>query len=77
MTTNGNPKVSPATATADAQVDLQACKLYEAECALHTARQAHVDEWIAAAAERLHLVVVAYLAAVAAQKKATQIPTSG
>jgi hypothetical protein len=29
-------------------------RVYDAECALHAARQSHVDAWIAAAAEHLH-----------------------
>jgi hypothetical protein len=36
--------------------------LYDAECALHAARQTHIDEWILAASERLHVAVAAYLA---------------
>jgi len=39
-------------------------RLYDAETALHTAHTTHVDEWIAAAADRLHDAVEAYLAAV-------------
>jgi hypothetical protein len=37
--------------------------LYEAECALHAARQSHVDAWIAAAGDRLHEALVEHLAA--------------
>ena len=44
-----------------------ATRLYDAEVALHHARQTHVDEWISAASERLHTAVEAYLAAVTAQ----------
>ena len=37
----------------------RACRaLYDAECALHAARQSHVPQWIAAAAERLHTAVL-------------------
>jgi dsDNA-binding SOS-regulon protein len=39
--------------------------LYDAEVALHDARQTHVDQWIAAAQDHLHLAVAAHSAAVA------------
>lgn len=42
--------------------------LYEAECALHTARQSGVDSWISAAYDHLHSVVVEYEAALAAAR---------
>jgi hypothetical protein len=45
------------------QVQTAACRLYDAETALHAARQTHVDVWIAAAGDRLHDAVSAYLAA--------------
>jgi hypothetical protein len=45
---------------------------YDAECALHAARQSHVDPWIAAAADRLHEAVQAHIAAEAALAHATQ-----
>ena len=35
-------------------------RLYEAEVALHIARQTRADRWIAAASEKLHAAVVAY-----------------
>jgi hypothetical protein len=38
-------------------------RLYDAETALHAARQTHIDAWIAAAGDRLHDAVSAYLAA--------------
>jgi hypothetical protein len=37
--------------------------LYQAELAVHDAHQTHVDEWIAAAHDRLHLAVGRYEAA--------------
>ena len=37
--------------------------LYRAEIAVHDAHQTHVDEWIAAANDRLHIAVARYLAA--------------
>lgn len=38
-----------------------AAHLYDAECALHNAHQAHVDAWITAANQKLHEAVSAYL----------------
>jgi hypothetical protein len=38
-------------------------RLYDAEVALHIARQTGVDEWVSAAADRLHDAVVAYRSA--------------
>jgi hypothetical protein len=35
-------------------------QLYEAECALHDARQTDVDSWIAAASAHLHRAIVQY-----------------
>ena len=39
-------------------------RLYDAEVALHIARQTGVDAWIRAAADRLHEAVVAHTDAV-------------
>jgi hypothetical protein len=47
----------------DAWVRAAAAHVYDAECALHAARQAHVDAWIAAAADRLHAAIVVHLSA--------------
>ena len=44
------------------RVQAAACRLYDAECALHSAHQAHDDHWIAAASDKLHEAIVAYLA---------------
>lgn len=52
--------------TDDPRVALTARHLYDAECALHDAHQSHVDEWIAAASEHLHIALVEHLAAEAA-----------
>ena len=41
-----------------------AARLYDAETALHAARQTHVDEWITAAYNRLHDAVEAHRVAV-------------
>lgn len=37
------------------------CHVYDAECALSAARATGIDEWIAAAAEKLHQALVEYL----------------
>lgn len=39
--------------------------LYQAEIALHDAHQTHVDQWIGAAHDRLHIAVARYEAAAA------------
>jgi hypothetical protein len=44
-----------------------ALHLHDAECALHAARQAHVDAWIAAANDKLHQALAEYLTAIAAR----------
>lgn len=38
--------------------DAAAREVYDCECALHAARQAQVDAWIAAAADKLHAAIV-------------------
>jgi hypothetical protein len=53
---------------ADTDAATAARCLHRAEQALHDAHTTHVDEWISAAADRLHDAVEAYLAAVAAQR---------
>jgi hypothetical protein len=45
--------------------DVAARALYDAELALHVARQTRVDEWIRAAGDRLHTAVLRYEAATA------------
>lgn len=58
--------MSATTPNAIAGADLlqaAAHRLYDAETALHAARQTHIDAWIAAAGDRLHDAVSAYLAA--------------
>jgi hypothetical protein len=47
------------------RVDVAARRLYDAEVALHIARQTRVDSWIRAAYDHLHLAVVEHVAAVA------------
>jgi cellobiose-specific phosphotransferase system component IIA len=44
-------------------VEAAAEHLYQAELALHDAHMTHEDLWIAAAADRLHEAIEAYLAA--------------
>jgi hypothetical protein len=44
-------------------VDVAARRLYRAELALHDAHATHDDAWIAAAADRLHEALEAYLVA--------------
>jgi hypothetical protein len=58
------------TRLGDDRVAAAARHLYEAECALHTAHQTHVDAWIAAASDHLHEAVVEHLAAHAAAQRA-------
>jgi hypothetical protein len=41
--------------------------LFDAECALHVARQSHVDAWIAAASDRLHDAVLEHDQALSAR----------
>ena len=43
--------------------DHAARALYRAELAVHDAHQTHIDEWISAANDRLHVAVAAYEAA--------------
>ena len=59
-------KRSSTAHTSDPRVALTAQHLYDAECALHDAHQSHVDEWIAAASDRLQVALVEHLAAEAA-----------
>jgi len=63
-TNQGAPMVTQhLTRTDSPRVAAAAQHLYEAECALHTAHQSHVDAWIAAANDRIHEAVVEHLAA--------------
>jgi hypothetical protein len=50
------------------RVDAACRNLYDAECALHTAHQSHVDSWIAAAGERLHEAIAEHLFAARAAR---------
>lgn len=49
----------------DVAVAAAATRLYDAEIALHIARQTGVDSWVAAAYDRLHVAIVAHRTAVA------------
>lgn len=44
-------------------VQVAASHMFNAELALHDAHMSHVDAWITAAADRLHVAVVEYLTA--------------
>ena len=52
--------------SSDGLLATAARRLYDAECAMHQARQSHIDAWIAAAAEKLHRAIGDYLAALPA-----------
>lgn len=74
-TTAATPHSSTLTPTAtpvSGLVHVCACHLYDAECALHAAHQSGVEEWIAAAAAKLHEAVVEYLAALSTETGAHQ-----
>jgi hypothetical protein len=45
---------------AEDRVRTAATRMYDAEVALHAARQSHVDSWVAAAYDRLHEAVEDY-----------------
>jgi hypothetical protein len=47
----------------ESPLDAAARRMYDAEVALHAARQAHVDEWVAAAYGRLHDAIEDHTAA--------------
>ena len=46
--------------------ELAARRMYDAEVALHYARQSHVDAWVEAAYRRLHDAIVAHSRALSA-----------
>jgi WhiB family redox-sensing transcriptional regulator len=49
-------------ADGSAELRAAAARLYDAECALHSAHQSHIDAWIDAANRSLHAAVTDYLA---------------
>ena len=68
---------SQATAAADARqatISEAARRLYDAEIALHIARQTGVGAWISAAYDRLHEAVVAHNAAISPLSQPRQHP---
>jgi hypothetical protein len=64
LTANGGAAGCPVP---DDRVVVAAGRLFDAECALHVARQSHVDAWIAAASNRLHHAVFEHDQALAAR----------
>jgi hypothetical protein len=52
--------------TRQSAVETAARRMYDAEVTLHAARQAHVDEWVAAAYDRLHDAILEHAAALSA-----------
>lgn len=63
-----NPRAAVAVGTVSAaenqtrrETAACACRLYDAECALHAARMSGVAAWVEAASEKLHLAVANYL----------------
>jgi hypothetical protein len=59
-----------AAATDEREADA-ARRLYDAEIALHIARQTRVDAWISAAYDRLHEAIAAHTAAVTSAARPT------
>ena len=59
-----------------AALEQAAQHLYDAECALHIARQTRVDAWITAAADHLHLAVLELDAADNALTDTQRTPTT-
>ena len=51
-----------------ASAAVAAGRVHEAELALHAARSAGVDAWVAAAYDHLHIAMLEYLAAIAASE---------
>jgi len=62
--------------TDDDRVDAAACRLYDAEWALHVARQSQVDAWIAVAYQTLHIAVAKHLAAIADSRRQANYSTT-
>lgn len=66
MSTIEAPVVGTLDSTAsEGRVEFAARHLYDAEVALHAARQTGVDKWVAAAYDRLHEAVIDHSIAVA------------
>jgi hypothetical protein len=61
MTTMETPSAVPILDhRAEDRVKTAATRLYDADVALHAARQSHVDSWVAAAYDRMHEAVDDY-----------------
>ena len=67
LATTINDRIEP-----ESRVARAAGALYDAECALQIAHQTHVDQWINAAADRLHEAVVEHRAACAANPRRSE-----
>ena len=63
MATLSTPVATTPSRLDEGSFDVAAQAMYDAEVALHIARQAGVDAWVAAAYDRLHEAIVIYLAA--------------
>jgi hypothetical protein len=50
----------------ESAVETAARRMFDAEVTLHAARQSHVDEWVAAAYDRLHDAILEHSAALSA-----------
>jgi hypothetical protein len=55
--------ITDATSTSPDRISLAATRLYDAEFALHAARETQVDAWVAAAYDKLHLAILEHAAA--------------
>lgn len=71
MTATENAHQTYAQALAAKEAAAQA--LYRAELAVHDAHQTHIDQWIGAAHDRLHVAVSRYLAAESAVAEFQQL----
>lgn len=69
--------VVPGKSDIETRVLVAAQHLYEAECALHDAKQSQIDGWIAAAADKLHQSLVEHLAAMASAAMTPGTPRPG
>jgi hypothetical protein len=63
--TTMTPQAATSVAGMDEREADAARRLYDAEIALHIARQTGVDAWISAAYDRLHEAIAAHTAALA------------
>ena len=57
---NSVREIADRTPTTDEATSAAKRRVYDAETALHAARQSGVDAWVAAAYDRLHAALVAY-----------------